>query len=203
LGHRTLEDQEMAVTDQLELDTEARRDGRIGGRETGRFGIWGHTEGVIRFAVLALICAAALLAGSAAAAPAPTIIQLVAVETSSQEKDVTPKGPSKGDWGKGTTRLLNAVRQFGKRVNAVVGHDTGTFTLQGPNSAKATGKTWLPGGTIRFGGKVAFMGGGGFSIPVVGGTGIYAGVRGVLLVAPTSNPKRSINLYRLVYPQTA
>jgi hypothetical protein len=37
----------------------------------------------------------------------------------------------------------------------------------------------------------------------VGGTGAFAGVMGILLVASTSNAKRSINVYRLTYPQTA
>jgi hypothetical protein len=157
----------------------------------------------MRVAVLVVVAAAMVLAAPAATAPAPAVIQLIAVEITSSEKDVPPKGPSKGDWGKSTTKLLNAVRQFGRKANAAVGHDYGTFTLQSARSASATGKAWLPGGTIRFGGKVAFMQGGGFSIPVVGGTGTYAGVRGMLLVAPTSNAKRSINIYRLVYPQIA
>ena len=156
-----------------------------------------------RVAALALIATAALLAAPAGAAPAPTIIQLIAVEISSSEKDVAPKGPSKGDWGKSTTKLLNGVRQFGKKANAAVGHDTGTFRLQSARSATATGKAWLPGGTILFRGKVTFIDGGGLSVPVVGGTGVYAGVHGQLLVASTNNAKRSINIYRLIYPQIA
>jgi hypothetical protein len=156
-----------------------------------------------RLVVVVTLAAAAALASTAVAAPAPAVIQLIAVELTSTEKDVAPKGASKGDWGKGTTRLLNAVRQFGKKANAVVGHDTGTFRLQSARSATATGKAWLPGGTIRFGGKITFLGQGGIVIPVTGGTGIFAGVRGELLVAPTRNTKRSLNVYRLIYPQTA
>jgi hypothetical protein len=158
---------------------------------------------VLRAAALLLVVSAGVLAAPAASAPSPTIIQLIAVELTSSEKDVAPQGPSRGDWGKGTTRLLNAVRQFGRKANAAVGHDTGTFRIQGPNNATASGKAWLPGGTILFRGRITFIQGGGLSIPVVGGTGAFAGVKGILLVASTSNAKRSINVYRLTYPQTA
>jgi hypothetical protein len=68
---------------------------------------------------LALAAAAALALSAVPAAPAaspPKVIKLVSLGTSDTFHDAKPKGPSAGDTDIATSRLVNAVAQFGKRA---------------------------------------------------------------------------------------
>jgi hypothetical protein len=156
--------------------------------------------------VLGLALLAALVATTGAAtatAQAPMTIQLTSVSTSDRSNDVPPRGPSRGDTSVQTSRLLNAVPQFGKPRNSVVGRDRATITLTGPTSARIEGVTTLPGGTLVVRGTLRLQPGGGIVFPVVRGTGRYAGARGTVTILGGSDPLRAVNIYRLTFPPTA
>ena len=109
--------------------------------------------------------------------------------------DVAPKGPSKGDTVTYRDRLLNAAAQFGRKKGAKVGSDSGTLTFTGAHTATFNGKAKLPGGTLTLSGPVYTLQNGDLVIPVTGGTGSFAGVRGTLTVGPGKN--HVPNTYRL------
>jgi hypothetical protein len=110
-------------------------------------------------------------------------------------KDVSPKGPSKGDRYSGRDTLLNAVQQFGRRSGAAVGTDRSTLALTGTTTGCVTGVANLPGGTILFKGCGHL--GVNVPTPVVGGTGAFAGARGTTVAGPGNTP---LNTYRLTLP---
>ena len=70
------------------------------------------------------------------------------------EHDTPPKGPSKGDTVVYRDRLVNAVRQFGRKQGAVVGRDRGTMTYTSRSSARFDGVATLPGGDAQAAGPV-------------------------------------------------
>ena len=70
---------------------------------------------------------------------------------------------------------MNAKRQFGAKKGTVVGSDRGTITLTGPRSARVNGVATLPGGTIRVRGPLDEQTNATLVVPVVGGTGAFAG----------------------------
>lgn len=149
--------------------------------------------------VFALLAALVLASGAFAAAP-PKVIRLVTVATSARETDRPPKGPSTGDTVHETSTLLNEVAQFGKPKSAVVGRDRAVQRLRvGPRSITVTGVATLPGGTLRFHGKVEPHARGGVVIPVVAGTGRYLGAKGILWILTVDNPRRTLNVYKLTY----
>ena len=156
----------------------------------------------VRVLTLVAVLAASVAAGSAIAAP-PTTIRLVSVATSERMRDAPPAGPSKGDASIQTSRLLNAVAQFGKPKGAVVGRDSATITITSPTSATITGVATLPGGTLILRGALRIGTNGEAMFPVVRGTGRFAGARGTVTVTPLGSETRALNVYRLVYPPTA
>jgi hypothetical protein len=158
----------------------------------------------MRVLLLVLVAAVAVpVSAAAATAQAPMTIQLISVATSDRVNDVPPRGPSRGDTSNQTSRLLNAVPQFGKPRNSVVGRDRATITLTGPSSGRIDGVTTLPGGTLVVRGAMRLQPGGGIVFPVVRGTGRYAGARGTVTILGSSDPLRAVNVYRLVFPPKA
>jgi hypothetical protein len=147
-------------------------------------------------ALLALVLVTTATAATpAAGGPTRTlVIKVKSVTVKVSTTDAAPKGVSKGDRYRFRDRLLNAARQFGKPVGALVGGDQGFIVLTSKTTGRTRGIATLPGGTISFGGEdgVAAM-----SYPIVGGTGRYADARGVLLVGPGDSP---LNTYRLSLP---
>jgi len=152
-----------------------------------------------RVAIAALVVAAAVgLPGQTRATPS-VVIRLVSTTTSNRLLDKAPRGASVGDKVFTTSRLANAVGQFGRAQGAVVGSDRGTLTIVAPRAVLADGTATLPGGTIRFHGRIA--GQSAQTIPVVGGTGRFANARGTLTATPISrNGLKSSNVYRLRLP---
>ena len=61
----------------------------------------------------------------------------------------------------------------------------------------------LPRGTIRTQGALQPLANGAYRIAVVGGTGVFEGVRGNLTILAPINPKTAVNVYRLIYPLVA
>jgi len=146
----------------------------------------------------ALACLVAVAAAVPAAADAGSLtIRLTSVTVSIASHHNGAKGTSKGDTVAYRDRLLNAVRQFGKKPGALVGHDSGTVTFTGPHTATYAGMTTLPGGTLTLRGRITPLSGGGLSIPVVGGSGRFASVRGTLTVGPGKD--HVPNTYRLAF----
>ena len=114
-----------------------------------------------------------------------------------------PRKDSAGDRQSFTSRLSNAVRQFGKPKGAVVGSDRGTMRLMSATSATVTTVAKLPGGTITADGSLRAAGYGAVSVAVVSGTGIFAGAHGTLTILPPTGPKTAVNVYRLTYGPVA
>jgi hypothetical protein len=155
-----------------------------------------------RFQIFIALLAIALVAipgSSLGGARALPVIQLVSITTADRINDVAPKGPSKGDTEFTTSRLLNAVPQFGKRRGAAVGSDRGTLTFQSGRSVTINGVAKLPGGTLVVHGKVRILANG-LVLPVSGGTGAFRGAHGTVTTSPlTKDGKRALNVYRLKY----
>jgi hypothetical protein len=98
-------------------------------------------------------------------------------------KDVPPRTLSLGEYSKGdtitgTSILRNYVRQFGKPKGARVGTSHGVTTAVSSHTARFDAVAKLPGGTIHARGEG--MIGPTAKVPIVGGTGTYAGATGVV-----------------------
>ncbi len=142
----------------------------------------------------------ALAAGTAAP---PKEIKLISVTTKANDTDKPPRGASKGDRTIGASTLYNGVDQFGQKAGARVGGDKSVFVLRSTKVLYANGTATLPGGTIHFQG-VAKVTNGRFEIPVVSGTGVYAGAHGALLIPLVESGTRIVaNVYRLTYGAVA
>ena len=144
------------------------------------------------------VLAACLLLVSAPASGAVSrtlVIRLKSITVSSSFNDKSPKGPSRGDVVHARFRLLNAARQFGRKVGAAVGTERSTYTFLSTTRLRLKGTVTLPGGTIRYGGTGTA--GSSAAVPVVGGTGRYAGAHGRLVVGQGRSP---LNTYYLTLP---
>jgi len=116
--------------------------------------------------------------------------------------DLAPKGrENKGDWITYKALLLTVGPLFGKKhKNQPVGFEAGTQTYTNATDARVRGKTTFPGqGTIQYRGKMKELRNGTISVPIVGGTGKFAGAKGVLLIG--QGEVQSVNTYRLTIPE--
>lgn len=156
---------------------------------------------------IALLVAAALVLLAAPAADSRTsgslTIRLVSVkESDGWLKDGDPRGePNAGDVFWVTSTLRNAVPQFGRAKGASVGSDVSNVRVVSTSPAvdDVTFVAKLPGGLLRGTGRVRE--GRTDRIPVTGGTGKFAGARGVLESSRLDgNGDRSVNVFRLRLP---
>ena len=120
-------------------------------------------------------------AASEAAGAESATIRVYVKEVTQSIKDVPPKTLigyeyTKGDTIRGTEILRNAVRQFNKPTGANVGSDRYVIFAVAYQKVRVDFVTRLPGGTVHAHG-VGKPGSG--KVPVVGGTGVYAGATGV------------------------
>ena len=145
-----------------------------------------------------LIVAVVALAVAGSASAKTMTIKVTSVSTLYKPTDLAPKGTSKGDTIEYRDRLLNAGAQFGKKTGAVVGSDHGTMTFTGAHTATFSGVAVLPGGTLRLSGAVVALANNAFAIPVISGTGKYAGAKGYVAVGPGKT--RALNIYSLNLP---
>lgn len=121
----------------------------------------------IRALVLPLIVVAMMLGlglPSAGSQPGPQVVRLLWVQTSNH-----PNG-KRGAW---TSQLLNETRQFGKPAGAKVGAEVGIS-----HGSQFVGGIKLPGGVLEYSGKVKHLPRGAIAVPVVDGSGAFAGVTG-------------------------
>ena len=159
---------------------------------------------MLRAAVL--LASAALLMGLPAAAAegagaTSVTIRVYVKEVTQSIKDVPPKTLigyeyTKGDTIRGTEILRNAVRQFNKPRGANVGTDRYVIFAVAYQKVRVDFVTRFPGGTVHAHG-VGKPGSG--KVPVVGGTGLYAGATGVAEGRHLANGKK-LNIYRLRIP---
>jgi hypothetical protein len=154
---------------------------------------------VSQVAALVLLVVAVAASTARAGADELTLIKLVSITTSERDNDVPPKGVSIGDSEFSTSRLVNAVPQFGKPKGAVVGSDQSTTTLRSASMARVEGVTKLPGGSLVIYGTVRFIPHGQV-FPIGGGTGAFSGAHGTVTVTPFGkDARRALNVYRLAY----
>ncbi|HST18575.1 MAG TPA: hypothetical protein VLK36_12960 [Gaiellaceae bacterium] len=125
-----------------------------------------------------------LAAATSDAAPTKSVTIRVLVQPVTRSiKDVPPKTLSRGEYSKGdtitgTSVLRNYVRQFGKPKGARVGTSKGVTTALSPQTARSEAVARLPGGTVHASGTGNI--GPTAKVPIVGGTGVYAGATGVV-----------------------
>ena len=160
---------------------------------------------MVRAAVLlasvSLVMALPAAASDAATAKSFTI-RVYVKEVTQSIKDVPPKTfaltreYTKGDTIRGTEILRNAVRQFNKPKGANVGTDRYVIIAVAWQKLRVDFVTRFPGGTVHAHG-VGRPGSG--KVPVVGGTGLYAGATGVAEGRHLANGKK-LNIYRLRIP---
>ena len=156
-------------------------------------------------AAFALALAVTLAGATAVSAGTPTsggtptslVIRVKSHVIASFNDDHPPKGDSNGDRYLVRDSLTNAVKQFGKRAGAVVGHDSGIIVLTGTKTGSFVGVATLPGGKIRFKGVLSLTSVPGPPLTVTGGTGRYAQATGKVLIGPGNFP---LNTYKLTLP---
>ena len=156
----------------------------------------------VLLASVALVIALPAAASDAAAAKSVTIrVFVMPVERSI--KDVPPKTLrlaheyTKGDTFSGTSILRNAVRQFDKPKGARVGTDSFVITAVSLQTVRADFVARFPGGTVHAHGEGKI--GSKPELPIVGGTGLYAGATGFVEGRHVASGD-TLNIYRLQVP---
>jgi hypothetical protein len=151
-------------------------------------------------ASVSLVMALPAAASDAAAAKSVTI-RVYVEEVTQSIKDVPPKTLvgyeyTKGDTIHGTEILRNAVRQFNKPKGAKVGTDRYVIFAVAYQKVRVDFVTRFPGGTVHLHGEGKPGSG---KVPIVGGTGLYAGATGVAEGRHLADGKK-LNIYRLQIP---
>lgn len=147
-----------------------------------------HQKQTSRAALLLLAVAAALSISvpSAGSEPRAQVVRLVWIQTSDH-----PSG-QKRSW---TSQLLNATRQFGKPAGVKVGAEVG-FS----HGAQYVGGVKLPGGVLEYSGKARHLPRhGGIVIPVVDGSGAFAGVKGTYTLSDGDGAHNKLLVLHLQY----
>jgi hypothetical protein len=156
----------------------------------------------VLLASVSLVMALPAAASDAATAKSLTIRVRVKQVTQSI-KDVPPKTYAlaheytKGDTISGTEILRNAVPQFDKPKGANVGTDRYVITAVAWEKIRVDFVTRFPGGTVHAHGEGKV--GSKPEVPIVGGTGIYAGATGVIEGQHLANGEK-LNIYRFQIP---
>ena len=139
--------------------------------------------------VLVISTLIGLVVPAASPAPGPQVIRLIWIRTSNH-----PSG-TKASW---TSNLLNEVPQFGKPAGVKVGAEVGIG-----HGAQLVGGIKLPGGVVTYQGKVKHLPRhGGIVVPVVDGSGSFAGVTGTYTRSDGDqvHPRSTIVVLRLQHP---
>jgi len=126
------------------------------------------------------------------------VIRLISINSIVGSTDKAPKGPSAGDRYVATSVLRNQIRQFGKPIGAVVGHDRAVYRFSSSTAYRIDGVATLPGGTVSFHGRASVSSTAGV-LPVTGGTGRFARSRGTVQSIDLGGA-RARNIYRLRLP---
>ena len=130
-------------------------------------------------------------------------IRVYVEEVTQSIKDVPPRTfnvtheYTKGDTVRGTERLRNALPQFDKPKGAIVGTDRYLIVGTALQTVRADFVTRFPGGTVHAHGEGKR--GTKAEVPIVGGTGVYAGATGSIEGRHLANGEK-LNIYRLQLP---
>jgi hypothetical protein len=150
-------------------------------------------------AAVSLVMALPAAPSDAAAAKSVTI-RVFVIPVTRSVKDVPPKTlkfgeHTKGDTMSGTSILRNAVRQFGKPKGARVGTSSFVIVTLSARAARDDAVARFLGGTVHAHGVGEI--GPNPKVPVVGGTGRYAGARGLIegRVLPSGQQLDTIRLH--------
>jgi hypothetical protein len=157
-------------------------------------------KAAVRLASVSLVMALPAAASDAGTAKSFTI-RVYVKEVTQSIKDVPPKTLvgfeyTKGDTIRGTEILRNAVRQFNKPVGANVGTDRYVILAVAYQRVRVDFFARFPRGTVHAHGEGKPGSG---KVPIVGGTGLYAGATGVAEGRHLANGKK-LNIYRLQIP---
>lgn len=76
---------------------------------------------------------------------------------------------------------------YDARGTKVMGRNEILCISFGPRTTRCNGTLWLPAGSIEAGGSIRFAKT--FSVPILGGTGSYAGAGGVLRITQLSETR--------------
>ncbi len=153
----------------------------------------------------ALVCAVVASVSFAAGAVAGSTLRFT-VKTVQGPTAAHPHPPAGGvgDTYVSSLKLVNAgIAQLGKGARAKVGTMQFTYTIRKQctsftRTCVATADfntvTTLPGGKVVANGKAISIANPTITIPVVGGTGHFAGARGTVTISPTST---KLSTYKL------
>ena len=153
-------------------------------------------------AFVSLVVALPAAASDAASAKSFTV-RVYVTEVTKSITDVPPKTLTlgneytKGDTVRGTESLRNAVRQFDKPKGANVGTDRYVIVAVALQKVRVDFVTRFPGGTVHAHGEGKRPSKP--EIPIVGGTGLYAGATGSIEGQHLANGEK-LNIYRLQIP---
>jgi hypothetical protein len=156
----------------------------------------------VRLASVALVIALPAAASNAATAKSLTI-RVYVTRVTQTIKDVPPRTftlgheYTKGDTIRGVDALRNAVPQFNKPNGASVGTDRYVFTAVALEEVRVDFVARFPGGTVHAHGEGKI--GSKPELPIVGGTGLYAGATGAVEGLHLANGKK-LNIYHLQLP---
>jgi Dirigent-like protein len=155
------------------------------------------------FAALASAAVAAACVAAVGAAGSTLRFTVKTVQGPTTAHPHPPKG-GVGDTYVSSLRLVNSgIAQLGKGKRATVGTMQFTYTIR--KQCTSFGKTCvatadfntvtkLPGGKVIANGKGVSISKPNITIPVVGGTGRYAGARGTVTISPSST---KLSTYKL------
>lgn len=153
-------------------------------------------------ASVSLVMALPAAASDAATAKSFTI-RVYVTQVTQSIRDVPPKTLrlaheyTKGDTIRGTEILRNAVRQFNKPKGANVGTDRYVIIAVAWQKVRVDFVIRFPGGTVHAHGEGKI--GSKPKVPIVGGTGLYAGATGSIEGQHLANGEK-LNIYRLQIP---
>jgi hypothetical protein len=150
-----------------------------------------------------LLASLAFVTTSDAATARSLTIRVYVTEVTQTVKDVPPKTfaltrvYTKGDTIRGTEILRNAVRQFARPPGAAVGSDRYAIVAVAYQTVAVDFVTRFPGGTLHAHGEGRK--GSRPVVPIVGGTGGFAGARGSIEGSHLASGKK-LNVYRVRLP---
>jgi hypothetical protein len=149
--------------------------------------------------VLTLGLLALAFASQAVAAGASQLVIRVQSNTVTGTLTHHPPAGPKNDVVVEHDALVNAKPgQFGQQAGATVGTDVATITYRTNTSLIIRASASLPGGTILIAGTVTVKPGRPTVVPVVGGSGAYAGATGTETIGTSS--VAPLNVYRISLP---
>jgi len=129
-------------------------------------------------------------------------MKLTSYTTVTQTHDSAPKGKAnKGDSIDFKDLLVTTSDQLGKKKGKPIGYDAGTVLYTSSTTQKIEGVTTFPGfGTLTFAGRLTTAKNGTTTVPIIGGTGQFKGVKGVLVIGNGDQKAPNTYVLTLLHP---